>query len=115
MAIDKNALFECTRSLWPANAEVSSLDALNSIYETNEALVPAGDDWRQVALWAFHQALAELGAQALAEGSAAVVPGAVPFAVFDKWMRSNLAKGEWGPDEWLAERTEWEADDLPYG
>jgi hypothetical protein len=112
MALDKTALFESTKALWPQT--IFTLDArntLNRIYEANEAAFSVDDNWRQVAMWAFHQALSALERQANAEEVATISPHTVPFEAFDKWMRFNLAKDKRWPDEWLEERTEWEAGD----
>jgi len=112
VAIDKAALFESTRTLWPQT--IFTFDAgntLNRIYEVNERSYPVDDNWRQIAMWSFHQALWGLEKEASANGALAFSPSEISFSTFDKWMRSNLAKTKWGPDEWLEERTEWEADD----
>ncbi len=110
MAIDKTALFESTRALWPQT--IFTFDAQNSlhrIYEANEASYPVDDNWRQVAIWSFHQALAGLERNARAQGAATFSPSEISFEIFDEWIRSNLC----GDDCWLAERAQWEAADRP--
>lgn len=109
MVIDRNALFESTKALWPTTIELSeSPDATNKIYWANEAAYPVEENWRQVAMWAFHQAVSELEKRALNEGTSVISPSAVEFTAFDTWMRFNLD----GDDGWLDEKAEWEADDL---
>ena len=112
MAINKTALFESTRMLWPQTIFTSDAqNTLNRICEANEASRSIDDNWRQVAIWSFHQALWGLAREAGANGVSTFSPSEISFATFDKWMRSNLAKSKWPPDDWLEERLEWEADD----
>ena len=114
MPIDKTALFESTKALWPQTIFAGDAqNTLNRICEANKASYPIDDNWRQVAIWSFHQALWGLEREASANGAMTFSPSEISFSAFDKWMRSNLAKSKWGPDEWLGERTEWEADDRP--
>jgi len=114
MAIDKRALFESTKALWPQTIfTMDAQDTLGRICEANEASYSIDDNWRQVAIWAFHQALWALEQEASANGVPTFSPSEISFNTFDKWMHFNLAKSEWGVDEWLEERTEWEASDRP--
>ncbi len=107
MSIDKTALFESTKALWPETVRVSlNLDATNDIYQMNEKTFSWDDDWRQLALWSFHQALAAHERRALAEGIPHIYPHGVTFAEFDTWMRSNLN----GDDCWSEERKRYEAE-----
>lgn len=105
MAIDKSALFETTKALWPEIVKLSAnLNATNKIYQTNEATCSQDDDWRQLALWAFHQALEAHEKRALAKGLP-LYPREVTFDEFDAWMRANLN----GADCWSDERNEYES------
>ena len=104
MAIDKSDLFESTKALWPETLDLPATDAANYIYWANERTLPVDDNWRQVALWAFHQGLADLEKDAIANGVSKISPRNLDFSTFDKWMRFNLE----GDDEWATERIEWE-------
>ena len=104
MTIDKITLFETTRVLWPALVMVcDEPNATYEIYRANEDTILQGDDWRQLGIWAFHQALEDHEKRALAKGLP-LQPGEVSFAEFDARMRANLN----GDDCWLSERAEWE-------
>ena len=105
MTIDKAALFENTKALWPATISIADPNATYKIYRANEESHSVDDDWQQVAMWAYHQAVSQLEKRAAVEGLLAIQPHEIDFAEFDKWMRSNL----WGDDCWLAERAEWES------
>lgn len=105
MSIDKSALFESTKALWPEAVNVfGDPNATNLIYQANEKAFPADDDWRQLALWSFHQALSIHEKRALAKGIGNIYPREVTFGEFDKWMRSNLN----GADCWSNERAKYE-------
>ena len=105
MTIDRIALFENTKSLWPTIVMVSdNPNATHEIYRANEDAFSKDDDWRQLGLWAFHQALAEHEKRALAKGLP-LHPREVAFDEFDTRMRANLN----GDDCWLAERAEYES------
>jgi hypothetical protein len=104
MTIDKRALFETTKALWPETVRVSDdANATNAIYWKNESAFPKDDDWRQLALWSFHQSLSTHEDRALAKGLPNVYPHEITFAEFDIWMRSNLEH-----DCWLDERLEYD-------
>ena len=105
MTIDKIALFEATKALWPAMVKVSdNPSARHEIYRANEGAFPQDDDWGQLALWAFHQALGAYEKQALAKGLP-LYPHEVAFNEFDTRMRANLN----GADCWSDERAEYES------
>jgi hypothetical protein len=109
MTIDKVALFESTKLLWPSLIDLSANpNALNEIYWANEKANSVDDDWRQIAMWSFHQALSEFAKEAQAEGASKLSPQAISLDAFDRWMRSNL----WGDDGWLWERMAWENSPL---
>lgn len=104
MVIDKSALFETTKALWPEIVRLSdNSNATNEIYQANEKAFAQDDDWRQIALWAFHQALGAHEKRALAKGLP-LYPHKVAFDEFDTQMRANLN----GADCWLDERAEYE-------
>ena len=104
MPVDKSALFETTRALWPVTVRVSANpNATNEIYHANEKALPQDDNWRQLALWAFHQALEAHEKRALAKGLL-LYPHEVAFDEFDAQMRANLN----GDNCWLKERSEYE-------
>lgn len=104
MTIDKIALFETTKVLWPEVVQVSdNANATYDIYRKNEGAFSLDDDWRQLALWAFHQALADHERQALVK-RVPLYPHGVTFDEFDAWMRANLN----GDDCWLDERSEYD-------
>lgn len=104
MPVDKLALFETTKALWPATVRVSdNTNATHEIYEANEKAFPQDDDWRQLALWAFHQALGVHEKRALAKGLL-LYPHEVAFDDFDMRMRANLN----GADCWSDERAEYD-------
>lgn len=104
MTIDKIALFETTRALWPAHVTVCDIpNATYEIYRANEGAFSKDDDWRQLGVWAFHQALENHEKRALAMGLP-LYPRKVSFAEFDARMRANLN----GDDCWLDERAEYE-------
>jgi hypothetical protein len=103
MTIDKIALFETTKALWPAIVRVSgNPSATHEIYQANEDAFSENDNWRQLALWAFHQALGAYEKRALAKGLP-LYPHQVAFDEFDARMRANLN----GADCWLDERAEY--------
>ena len=105
MTIDKIALFESTQALWPAIVRVSdNPSATHEIYRVNEEAFSQDEDWRQLALWAFHQALGVHEKQALAKGLP-LFPKEVTFEEFDARMRDNLN----GADCWVDERAEYES------
>lgn len=105
MTIDKGALFETTKALWPATVRLTDdPDATNKIYQRLEGASPAGDDWQQLALWSFHQALEAHEMRALAKGLP-LYPHEVSFDEFDIKMRANLS----GDECWSAERAEYES------
>ena len=108
MTIDKNALFGTTKALWPTTVRVSDdPDATNKIYQEHESAFPQDDDWQQLALWSFHQALSAYEKRALAKGLSCVHPHEVTFAEFDTWMRSNLN----GDKCWSERRAEYDRAD----
>lgn len=103
MSFDKVALFNATKALWPASIDVlEDSDATNRIYWANEAAVPLDDEWRQLALWAFHQALLVFEREAVANGLP-LRPQDVSFVEFDRWMRFNLKE-----DCFTEERAEYD-------
>lgn len=105
MAIDKIALFETTKALWPETVNVTeNLSATYEIYRANEQAFPQDDDWRQLSLWAFHQAIQNHERRAVAKGLP-LHPHEITFEEFDRWMRKNLN----GDDCWLDERAEYES------
>lgn len=105
MTIDKIALFEATRALWPALVRVcDNPNATYELYRANESAFSQDDDWRQLGVWAFHQALEGHERRALAKGLP-LCPLEVSFAEFDARMRANLN----GDDCWLDERAEYES------
>jgi hypothetical protein len=107
MTVDKLALFEATKSLWPATIDLAKdPGGPHDIYWALEKIVPPDDDWKQIAMWSFHQALGEMEKQASATGVSIISPHAIRFADFDRRMRSNLA----GDECWAAERVMWESD-----
>lgn len=105
MTINKIALFETTKALWPDMVRVSdNPNATSEIYRANENAFSQDDNWQQLALWSFHQALADHEKQALANGLL-LHPHEIDFSEFDKWMRANLN----GDDCWSDERAEYES------
>ncbi len=104
VAINKRDLFESTKALWPETINLSEPNAANNIYWLLEGAFPAGDNWRHVAMWAFHQALSELETQAVADGVSTISPHSLEYSAFDRWMRFNLE----GDDGWATERIAWE-------
>ena len=60
--MDRHALFETAKRLWPDGVTLASKssheEALNNIYwRIEEQLSGRPDDWLQLAAWAFHQPL----------------------------------------------------------
>ena len=110
MPIDKVGLFETTKALWPEAVVVrDNPDATNDIFRENERTFTQNDDWQQLALWSFHQALSAHERRALAKGLPSIHPREVTFAEFDTWMRTNLN----GDDCWSAERRDYENSEPP--
>lgn len=106
MAIDKLALFEATKSRWPATINVVENPAETyEIYRALEQIIPPDDDWQQLAAWAFYQALGKWETKAFANGEAVIFPHTLPFADFDKRMRDNLAD-----ESWVTEQAIWELE-----
>jgi hypothetical protein len=104
MTIDKIALFEATKAFWPAMVRVSdNPSATHEIYRANEDAFSQDDNWRQLAIWAFHQALGAYEKRAMAKG-VPLYSHEVAFAAFDMRMRANLN----GDDCWSDERAEYE-------
>lgn len=105
VTVDRSALFETTKGLWPEIVKVSdNSNATNEIYQANEKAFSQDDNWRQLALWAFHQALGPHEKRALAKG-VPLYPHEVAFNEFDMRMRANLH----GAGCWLDERAEYES------
>ena len=67
-------------------AIIKQLDA-----DHEKAFAPE-DDWRQLALWSFHQALSAHEKRAIAKGLSSVHPPEVTFAEFDAWMRARRVR-----------------------
>ena len=107
MTVNRVALFEVTKSLWPETINLTQDPAgTHDIYWTLEKSVRSDDDWQQIAMWSFHQAFGELEQQASIDRVSVISPHAVSFADFDRCMRGNLA----GDKCWAAERVLWEND-----
>ncbi|MFC3579359.1 hypothetical protein [Sphingomonas hylomeconis] len=107
MTVNKLALFEAAKSLWPATIDLTKdPDGPHDIYWALERIVPVDDDWQQIAMWSFHHALDEMEKRAAATGVSVIAPCDIQFAEFDKCMRSNLA----GDECWAIERAFWESD-----
>jgi hypothetical protein len=105
MTIDKSALFASTMALWPSSIDIiKDPTGTHDIYWALEKIVSAKDDWQQIAMWSFHQALGELEKQAAATGASIISPHALTFDAFDKWMRFNLA----GDECWATEQAIWQ-------
>lgn len=107
MMVNKSALFEVTKSLWPATIDLAKdPNGSHDIYWALEKIVSSDDDWQQIALWSFYQALNEMEKRAAATGVLVISPHAILFAEFDRYVRSNLA----GDECWAAEQEMWEED-----
>jgi hypothetical protein len=107
--IDKQALLNRVKSLWPDAITLrpdGGQEALNSIYwPLEEGLEDHGDEWIGLGAWAFHQALGELAQIKAKAGRAALRPADVSLEAFDRWMRNNLSD-----ESWSEVRKEYDAD-----
>lgn len=100
MPINKSALFASTKALWPPSIDIiKDPNGTYDVYWALEKSISSHDDWRQVAMWSFHQALGELEKQAAAAGASIISPHALTFDAFDKWMRFNLADECWATEQ----------------
>ena len=97
--MDKQALLDRVKLLWPDAITLRSRggqDALNNIYWPIEArLEDDGDEWTQLAAWAFHQALWVLARTKVSAGRAVLRPADVTLEAFDYWMMTNLSDETW--------------------
>src|SRR5690349_5274221 len=97
--MDKQALYDRAKSLWPDAITLrpdGGQEALNNIYwPLEEKLEESGDEWIQLAAWAFCQALGELADIKASSGHTSVRPRDVSLETFDRWMRKNLADETW--------------------
>lgn len=114
MSINKIELFESTKARWPTvinldgmlfnGKQVRGMQILNELYSAIEASIDVNDHWHQLAIWAFHQALAPCARYKLNDGGEPVHPQAVAFEDFEQKMCDNL----WGDDCWAEERKIWD-------
>ena len=117
MVVDKMKLFEDARKRWPCRFRITPTDgtprfeadpALAAVYQSIEAscnpvgVWTAGDEWRKLANWSFHQALWQVAEHVSEERS--VHREEVSFDAFDHWMRFNLSD-----EMWKQEREAYEA------
>jgi len=78
--VDKSALFDATKSLWPATIDLTKDPAgPYDIYWAVEKIVLLDDDWRQIAMWSFHQALSDMEKKASATGASIISPHPMSF------------------------------------
>ena len=105
--MDKQALLDRVKSLWPDAITLrpdGGHEALNNIYWPIEAkLEESGEEWIQLAAWAFHQALGEVTDAKARSGHSSVRPADVTLAAFDRWMKKNLSD-----ETWSAVRSEYD-------
>ena len=105
MPVNGNDLFNRVRALWPHSIILKSDGPWNEgdpiwtvvgIYEEIEGRLSGdGDDWIQLAAWAFHQALFDQAKQKLVAGQYALRPDEISFEAFDRRMRKNLSDDSW--------------------
>ena len=97
--INAHALFERVRTLWPQSLVLGSnpLQALNDIYWPLEEKLGHDDEWLTLAAWCFHQSLWQIVRKAELSKSSFDIDD-VPFSVFDRNMRENLADESWSED-----------------
>ena len=110
MLLDKAKLFENTKALWPDIINPSGMviggnkykgsDILNAIYWQLENTFGVNDHWKQLSIWAFHQAIPEEYSDLLDRGYS-IRPRDVKFEDFAKKMRETLL----GDDAWEKERS----------
>lgn len=93
--MDKVALFEWVRSRWPERVELDDPEILYRLYQQNEEALSPEDDWHQLALWAFHQAVSAYAAKVASADCLTLSPKYISFEEFDRRMRFNLADECW--------------------
>lgn len=111
--MDKQALFERARRLWPNYIDLSHdvlhwragglIEAVNRLYFHDvERRAGQGDPWLEIAAWAFHQSLHSLALEKVENGARTLSPQDVQFSEFDIRMKRNLLH-----DSWREERAEY--------
>ena len=99
MRFDKFALFHEVRMLWPEEVKAIKFssdgnpdfeDSFNEIYWRLESLYDANDDWHQLAIWSYHQALDYYEKEAISKSQHLVNARAVNFIEWDAMMKSNM-------------------------
>jgi hypothetical protein len=93
---NRKELFFKTRQFWPVEISIEdnvfsdenakNQDLLNSIYKNIEASIEQGDDWLQVSIWAFHQALSLF----IKDKAAPIFVNEVDYSVYETMMFENL-------------------------
>ena len=101
----KRELFNQVRGYWPAEfrflAEQSALPAILTdpcdvgVYKAVEAQIGSGNEWQQLAAWAFHQSLEKLLRRKFGQKADIVRSKDVSFWSFDIQMNANLLDRSW--------------------
>lgn len=107
----KRELFDQVRAYWPAElrilADQAAFPAVLTdpnevdVYKAVEDRIGPGNEWHQLAAWAFHQALDKLLRQRFREEAEVVCCEDVSFWSFDVQMNSNLLDSGWDEERAL--------------
>ena len=101
----KRDLFNQVRAYWPAELRISTdqsaLPAVLTdpcgveVYKAVEVQIGSGNEWHQIAAWAFHQSLDKLVRRKFGEKADIVRCKDVSFWSFDIQMNANLLDSSW--------------------
>lgn len=110
----RQQLLDRTKARWPdvihleragsaTNATDTALQILYELYRAIEDSIKDDDDWNQLGVWAFHQALWTYAIERVSSGDTAIPRDAISLAAFDVRMQDNLADESWASfrDEYL--------------
>lgn len=114
MSSSKREIYENARARWPQMFriiwDVSSATSVITdpsdfeAYRAVEESIGLNDEWSQLSAWAFNQALGNIIDEYFSDGKSLILTKAVPFEVFDKKMKSNLAHDCWQEERLIYER-----------
>lgn len=104
--MEATVLFDRVSALWPdaivlrrenIDGDGEPLWSLVHTYEAIEDEIDE-DEWLELGIWAFHQALTDIAEANLSHGKHVVLSSSVSLAAFDNHMRANLADESWASE-----------------